>query len=194
MQELLSECVPKTERDWRLLWARLGYWSWQVGSKVIMGVIYLSIIAEGFRTLIPVLGKKLYRLPLLGWMENYDGTYELDMASLLALFMLIAVCNLWSRVLTLWLTEQIGFDHRLWKQNNQDLFVLFFGFIVLLSDSVLFYVAITELSWSGATFSFTALFATTAYVSILVFSIYVAINLKEKIEILERIPSNEQSF
>lgn len=177
-----------------LFLSRTAYWLWQVGTKLVMGVIYLSIIAEGFRTLVPVVGRKLYRLPLLGWMEDYEGTYELDMASLLALFMLIAVCGLWERVLTLWLNEKIGFDHRLRNLSNRDLFVVVFGVIVLLSDSVLFFVAVTEITWSGTVFSFTALFATTAYVSVLVFSIYVSITLKEKIENLKREPSNAPSI
>ncbi len=194
MPELLRKCIPKTEHEWRLLRARLAYWAWQVITKAVMGVIYLSIIAEGFRMLVPVLNRRLYRLPLLGWMEGYEGTYELDMASMMSVFMLVAVYSLWGRVLTLWLNEKIGFDHRLRSQNNADSFVLFFGSIVLLSDSILFFVAVTEVSWSGSGFSFTALFATTAYVSVLVFTVYVAVNLRDKIDLIEREPLNEQSF
>lgn len=194
MQEILRKCIPRSELEWRLLRARAAYWAWQFASKVVMGVIYLSIIAEGFRTLVPVLNRRLSHLPMLGWMDDYEGTYQLDMASVMALFMLIAVYGLWSKVLKLWLTEKIGIDYRLRKQGNADTFVLVFGAIVLVSDALLFYVAVTEISWGGSTFSFTALFATAAYVSVLVFTIYVSINLHEKIELIEREPLNEQKF
>ena len=188
MPELLRKCIPKTEQEWRLLRARLAYWAWQVVTKVVMGVIYLSIIAEGFRMLVPVLNRRLHRLPLLGWMNDYEATYELDMASIMSVFMLIAVYSLWGRMLTLWLSEKIGFDHRLRGQNNADQFVLFFGLVILASDSLLFFIAVTEVSWSGASFSFTALFATAAYVSVLVFTVYVAVNLRDKINLIEREP------
>lgn len=191
MGEFLRKCVPRSELEWRLLRARAAYWGWQVMTKVVLGVVYLSIIAEGFRVLVPVLNRRLYRLPLLGWMNDYEGTYELDMASLMSVFMMIAVFTLWSHLLKLWVSEKIGFDHRLRNQNNANLFVLVFAFVVLLSDTVLFFVAVTEVSWSGAGFSFTALFATAAYVSVLVFTIYVSINLHEKIELIEREPLNE---
>lgn len=193
MGEFLRKCVPKSEQEWRLLRARAAYWSWQIVTKIVLGVVYLSIIAEGFRMLVPVLNRRLHRLPMLGWMNDYEGTYELDMASLMSVFMMIAVFSLWSRLLKLWITEQIGFDHRLRNQNNADFFVLVFGVVILLSDTILFFVAVTEVSWSGTGFSFTALFATAAYVSVLVFTIYVSINLHEKIELIEREPLNEQN-
>jgi len=194
MGELLRKCVPKSELEWRVLRARCVYWAWQVVTKIVLGVIYMSIIAEGFRMLVPVLNRRLHRLPLLGWMNDYEGTYEIDMASLMSVFMMVAVFSLWSRLLTLWITERIGLDQRLRKQNNADSFVMVFGIVILLSDTILFFVAVTEVSWSGEGFSFSALFATLAYVSVLVFTVYIYITLHEKIELTEREPFNEQNF
>ncbi|MDA1016752.1 MAG: hypothetical protein O3A00_20130 [Planctomycetota bacterium] len=167
---------------------------WQIVSKLVLGVVYLSIIAEGFRMLVPVLGRNLYRLPMLGWMEDFEGTYELDMASVMAMFMLVAVCSLWDRILTLWVAEKIGFDHRIREQNNRDSFVLLLGVVVLASDLVLFFVAINEITWSGSGLSITSLFATTAYVAVLVFSIFIAITLREKIAHLKTEPKYEDEL
>lgn len=198
MRGIVKKWIPQTRLEWALLRARLAYWSWQIASKLVMGIVYLSIIAEGFRTLVPVVSRKLHRVPMLGWMNNVEGLYQLDMAAVLALFMLIAVCGLWERLLTLWLKEEIGFDGRVRNQNNRNKFVMVLGALVLISDCVLFFVAVNEISWAGSGFSFTALCATTAYVCVLVFSIFVSVNLKEKVALYdvnnEREPTNEAGF
>ncbi|TWT51736.1 hypothetical protein KOR42_34230 [Thalassoglobus neptunius] len=193
MPELLRKCIPKTEQEWRLMRARLAYWAWQVITKAVMGVIYLSIICEGIRMVLPV-NRRLSELPFLGWMDDYEGTYELDLATLMSMAMLVTVWMTWQHLLKLWVTEKVGFDRRLRQLNNTDSFMLMLGGFLLFAESFMFYIAVTEMSWSSSSFSFTSLFATIAYVSVLVFTIFTSVNLCEKIELIEREPINEQSF
>src|SRR5438128_129475 len=59
-----------------MVWRHLKYWAWQVFTKGLLGVIYAAVIAEGLRQLVPTLGQKLYRLPGLGALRDYEATYS----------------------------------------------------------------------------------------------------------------------
>ena len=180
--DLLCQMVPASQADWLLLWYRIKYWVWQLVTKAVIGTIYLSIITEGFRMLVPKLGQKLHRIPMLGWLDEYEATYRLDMAMCMALFMLIAVWTFWDRLLTLWLNHQIRFDGTLLNQTNQRKLIATLGPVLMAADAFLFFSAVGEVSWGGGGFTFTALFATAAYVAVLVFCIYVGISLRNDIQ------------
>jgi hypothetical protein len=57
-----------------------------------LGIIYVAVIAEGLRRLVPPLSQKLYKLlPGLGALKNYEATYRLDLAPFLSVIILMAV-------------------------------------------------------------------------------------------------------
>src|SRR5262245_52979714 len=93
-------------QKWRRIRPYLRYWLWQLATKSVLGVIYLAVISEGLRLLIPALGQKLHKLPGLAALRNFDVTYRLDLAPFFAVFLLLAVFILWRRILDLWISER----------------------------------------------------------------------------------------
>lgn len=176
MQDL-SPIVPAANdvddflERWRRLYPVFRYWAWQFVSKAILGVIYLAVISEGLRLLIPALGQKLYKLPGFGSLREFEATYRLDMAPFFAVFLLVAVFVLWRRLLAVWLSER---DIELWTREERLIGVI--GCVILGADAVLFYYAMAQLSW-GSSFSFSALIATAAYVGVIVFVSWMSIAL-----------------
>jgi len=171
---------------WKRVIARLKFVLWEIGTKLILGIIYFSIISEEFRILVPVLAERIHQLPGLSGMADYDATYRLDLAHFMSIFMLIAVWYLWDRILQLWLNAEIGFDDLSWNQDNDISFILLLGAIILGADICLFYLAISNVSWGAATFSFTAVIATAAYLSVLLFATYISIRLRKDLRNLRK--------
>lgn len=164
--------AAKQEVTWEELPAYLRYWSWQFVTKFILGLIYLAVISEGLRALIPPLGQKIYKLPLLSFLKDYEATYRLDLAPFFALFLLVAVFVLWRRIIVVWLSYE---DAWLWSQ--EDRLVVGLGCLILGADSVLFYYAMTQMGWGNSVFSFSAFVAAGAYVGVLVFVSYMSVKL-----------------
>lgn len=176
-----SACNAVRGIRWTLVGARLKYWAWQVVTKLILGVIYIAVISEGLRVIVPALGQKLYKLPGLGALRDYEGTHRLDLAHFLAIFVLFAVFYLWDRILELWLESDEEFDDRGWNPEAHRRLVVVLGTVILGADACLFYVAMTQIGWRGTTFSFSALLATAAYLAVLIFVSFVSINLRKSI-------------
>src|SRR5262249_10112110 len=65
-------------------WAKL--WCFRP-IKLLIGVGYVIVITEGLRMVVPALGIKLYNLPLLGSLRNYEGWHELDLAPFVAVLL-----------------------------------------------------------------------------------------------------------
>jgi len=170
--------APATEEQqwtWELIRPHLKYWAWQVSSKAVMGLIYLAVISEGLRVLIPALGQKMYKLPLLSWLQDFEATYRLDLAPFFAVFMLIAVFVLWPRILVIWLSEKEPAE---WSREQQ--LIVGLGASILGADAVLFYYAMTQMAWGSSSFSFSALVASAAYVGVLVFVSWMSLRLKPR--------------
>lgn len=166
---------------WNRFFARLKYLAWEIFTKLVLGLIYFSIISEGFRILIPILAERIHRFPGLGWMNDSEALYQIDLAHLMSLFMLIAVWYLWDRILTLWLDAEITFDDLSWNQDNDITFILLLGAVVLGADACLFYLSVSNVSWGGSSFSITAVIATAAYLAVLLFVTYVSIRLRKSL-------------
>jgi hypothetical protein len=172
--------VSKKPIRWGLLWARLRYWSWQLLTKVVLGIIYLMVIAEGLRLVVPALGQKIHKLPALSSLKDYEATHRLDLASFFSLFMLIGVWSLWGSILRVWL-EVDREIHPSWDSDNHRRLVVSLGSVILLADACLFYAAMTQIGWGGAVFSLSALLATSAYLAMIVFVTFVSITLHCKV-------------
>jgi hypothetical protein len=163
-----------------LYWLLLKYWLWLFATKLVLGVIYLSVIAEGLRYLVPALGQRLHKLPLLSSLQDYEETHRLDLAPFFALFLLIAVWYLWERVLHVWLASNGDIE---WKPEELLIFTL--GTVILGSDGLLFYISMTTMGWGGSIISISAFLASLAYIAVLIFVSYVTINLRDTISLVK---------
>ncbi len=158
----------------------LKYWFWSFIVKGLLGIVYIEIIAEGLRQLVPALGQKLYKIPGLSFLQNYEETYRLDMAPIFALFLMISVWSLWSKVLEAWLLKEV--PDSVWDHDSYTLFVSILAIAILGADAFLFYFAVTKAGWGGSSFSFTAIVATSAYLGVLIFVSFVSLNLTQQLK------------
>jgi hypothetical protein len=160
--------------------AYLMYLGWQVATKGVLGIVYLAVIAEGLRVVIPPLSQKLHKLPGLALLDRWDTTYQADLANIFASFLLLAVFVLWDRCLRIWL-DVPAFCHPTWNPERYRRFIVVTGSVVLVSDGALFYAAMGTMTWGSSGFSFGALLATAAYIALLVFISFVGISLHQHI-------------
>lgn len=155
-------------------------WAWKVFTLPPMGVIYVAVISEGLRFLVPALGQKLWKLPIPGFslLRDYEWSHRLDLAYFLALFLLVAVCVLWELALALYLGFELPFERAVAKPDNYRRLVVILAVAVLGGDACLFYCAMTQLAWSGNSFSIPALLATVCYLAVIVFVSFLTVRLK----------------
>jgi hypothetical protein len=174
--------------DWELLVARLRYWSWQLGTKIFFGLaVYLTLMADGMQRVLPATSLKLYKVFFFAFMRGYQETQRLTVAHILCLFLLALVWWAWTNILRIWLGDTEAFRHRKFRAARSKAAIVLLGGVGIVFDAYVFYRGITEWEWGGGPFSPTALFATVAYVCILLFVINVAIGLEDKVrELKER--------
>lgn len=161
--------------------AKLKSLAWNVLTLFSLGIIYWTIISEGLRLLMPVLGQKLHKasLPGFSYLDRFEATYRLDLAHGLAVFLFIATWNLWGMVLKSMLGSDEHFRRYGWNPQAFKRVVMVLGKVILCADAILFYIAMTQMGWSGTVFSIPALIATAGYVAILVFVKLVSVNLEK---------------
>ncbi|HVX12083.1 MAG TPA: hypothetical protein VHC22_12955 [Pirellulales bacterium] len=154
--------------------------------KFPMGVGYVVVITEGLRRVVPALGMKLYNVPFLGAMKDFELWHNLDLAPLAAILLYLFSSSIWCSLLELWLYDDtaLGAIGRQGGRYQQCMLVL--GSIILFSDACLFYRAMTMTGWGGRAFSFTSLFCTLTYVAILVSVCLASVNLKRRYLYLKR--------
>jgi hypothetical protein len=160
----------------------LKYWAWQYVVKGVLGIIYISVISDGARILLPDLGKKLSKIPFLGVLADYEGWHRLDCAHVFAFFMLVAVFFLWSWLIRLWLRPHDGAGEG-WDAQNYQRLVTVLAAVMLCADAFLFYRAVVEMDWAGGALSLTGIIATAAYVAVQVFVSFVSVVLKHEVAI-----------
>lgn len=156
--------------------AHIKFWAWKVVTMLILGPIYIAIISEGLRTLIPALGQRISRIPFLDFFDDFDATHRLDLAHLMSLVLLIAVWWLWDRLLTIWLGGDFdaqGFNAELFKK-----IIYILGTTIVGTDACLFFLSVTQSTWGGSSFSFSAILATACYLAILIFVSFVSCVLR----------------
>lgn len=159
--------------------ARIKYWAWKLLSMAVIAPIYIAIVSDGLRYLIPPLGQKLSKLPFLQIFGDYESTHRIDLAHPMALVLLFAVWWLWDRLLMAWLggdIDYLGFD-----PDAYNVVVNVLGISIVSADAMLFYLGATQSTWGGTAFSFSALLATIAYVAILVFVSFVSCVLRRQL-------------
>jgi hypothetical protein len=157
-----------------LMWVK--YVLWVFVTKGMLGTIYVTVISEGLRTIVPALGQRLFKQPGLSFLKDYKETHRLDLAPFMAVFILIAVFYLWERILKIWLSSDRDLT---WE--NETILLMGLGSTILGADAILFYTAMAMDGWSGSMISISALLATVCYVAVIVFVSYVTVLLRSAI-------------
>jgi hypothetical protein len=154
--------------------------------KFLIGIGYVAIITEGLRMVVPALGIKLYRLPLLGMLKDYQVWHQLDLAIFAAMLLFTLSSWIWCVLLDTWLydKEALAIAGRNSRKYELCMFVL--GTVILFSDACLFYRAMTFVGWGGEAVSISALICTVAYLAVLVSVCAVSVNLKRNYLSLKR--------
>lgn len=150
-------------------WAHFRYVGFQLLSKLVLGAVYLGIVSEGARRLIPSLGQKIFKL--VPWLDQID--HRIDAAHCFALFLLIGTWWSWRQLLETWL------GIKPYSRATTVIVPLAFTFIIV--DTIFFYNATAQWKWGGSHVSFTTLLATAGWVAILIFVTFVGIQMKEEL-------------
>ena len=172
---------------WPLLWAHQQYWAFQAITKPFFALVYFAVISEGLRVVAAATAFKLHKLPIpyFASLADSEEGARLDLAHFLALALLLAVWYLGEKSIELWLrpgvTPDEGYDPDSYRRLVTTLAAMAIG-----GDAVCFYVAVTEMGWSGSSLSFTGMVATMTYVSVLLFVSLVCVNLKNRIRDLKK--------
>jgi hypothetical protein len=167
----------------KLFFARLKHWTWQIAVKGPLALVYISLISDGARLLISDLGRKLYKLPFLGFLQDYEGWHKLDCAHLFALGLLLAVFVTWNNLIHSWL--QVHDDQKSGcNQRNYQRIVTVLAVFVLSIDAIFFYRAVVAEEWDSSLLSVTGLIATVAYIVVQVFVSFVSVTLKQEVKAL----------
>jgi hypothetical protein len=176
-----EETIPFTRPvNGRLIKAKLKYWIWTLFGKVVFALVYVGILSEGFRVLVPAMARKVYRLPFLGFLKQYTEFYKLDLAPIFALILMLAVFWLTGRMIKTWMV--LRSDYRLSQRERID---VCFGAPLFVLDALFFYFGASHLKWGSAGLDIWVLLATVTYSLVLLYVSYVSVTLHLAIEELE---------
>lgn len=156
------------------------YWLFML-VKFIVGIGYVSLISEGLRMIVPTLGMKLYNLPFLSALRDYEETHNLDLAPFAATILFVCSSSLWSALLDAWLYDDSALQAAGRCPIRYRQCMLGLGGIILFADAALFYRAMTYTGWQGNVLSLSAFLSTLAYLAVLLAVCLVSVNLKRGI-------------
>lgn len=173
--------------NWPLVWAYFIYYFWNVTTKSLLTIVYLALISQGLRYVLPDIGLRLYKLPGLSFLQDYTATYGLDLAHIFSAIPLVAAWILWHLNLELYL-RPAAFASRFsrWQLDRMKRLIITMGAIIILGDACLFCAAFTLSRWGSAKFSAAAVLATTVYVTVLGFVTFISLYLSESIDTLKK--------
>lgn len=166
-----------------IAWARL--WCFRP-VKLLIGIGYTAVITEGLRMVVPALGIKLHKLPLLSFLKDYEVWHRLDLAVFAGMLLFALSNSIWCSLLERWLYEDSGPEASGRSASHYEKCLIVVGSVILFADACLFYRAMTFAGWGGQPFSLTALICTLAYVAVLVAVCMTSVNLKRNYLSLKR--------
>ena len=148
--------------------------------KGFIGLGYIVIIDEGLAMVVPALGIKLYRMPFLGSLREYEGWHHLDLAFPAAALLFLLSSSTWCTLLEVWMYDRSTDQVIVRRSDRYEQCLRVVGGIILVADACLFYRAMTFAGWGGDVVSATALLSTLGYVAVLVALCVNSVNLKRK--------------
>ena len=170
--------------DFTLLGAQIKYLLWALSTKLVLGFIYLAIMAEGLRILIPSLTQKLYKLPGLTSLRRYELFHRLDLAIPFSLFLMLVVFAMWPKIIRIWLGEDL--DSADWDPDRYRWLIMGQGIVLLVIEPLIFYLGATQMSWGGGGFNLPALLATAGYLVVLIFVSYKSVEFATAISTIRK--------
>jgi len=174
--------------NWPLVWARLKYYGWRIGTKSIVLIVYVTLIRDGLTSLFDPFATRLAKLPLLGFLDSYEITYKIDLALVTAIGIFAGVSYSWDQAIRLW---ALGDDSKLkagklTHYDRRSFVVYALAIAMLLTDLCLMYMAVTEAGWgSRGGFSFSALIVSILYAGVLVFVTFMSLQLEADVDALK---------
>ena len=150
----------------------------------VIGIVYVALVSEGLRSLIPTFGQRLYRQPGLSFLRDYEGWHKFDLAHVMACILLVAVFSSWCINLRLWFAPHEFVARTGWRLEAYRLVATVLSWAVLICDACLFYAAMSqgESIWDAAkTISWSAILATLLYCAIIVFLSFSYVTLEKKV-------------
>lgn len=167
--------MPRRQRTFDRVVAWIVYVAYKGTVRAVMILIYIGFIADGLRRKLSASGQKLHRV--LPPLKDFEVTYRLDFAWIAAVVMAFLVCWAWTRMIEIYLDENVVLTRRQEKEYGVT-FVL--GVVVLGVDALLFYSSAAEAGWLGTEFSFGAAIATIGYVAVVILVNFIGVTLKNK--------------
>jgi hypothetical protein len=148
----------------------------------VLGLTYWVVNSQGLRVSIAPLGLKLYRIPLpvFSFLERVKNLRDLDLAHVMAMFMLVAVWFLSKAIVEVYLFG-VPTDGR-FNERKHIRFLCCLSAMVIICDIAMFYRGIADQGGfleadSGAT----PVIATIGYTGLLAFVAYFHVMLKRDI-------------
>jgi len=173
--------------NWPLFWAYIKFWVWNVTTKSLLTIVYLALISQGLRYILPDIGLRLYKLPGLAFLEGFRATYPLDLAHIFSAAPLVSAWILWHLLLEMYLRpDTFASRFSRWNVDRLKRLIITMGAIIIVGDACLFCAAFTLSGWGPAQFSASAVLATAVYVTILGFSTLISILLSDSIDTLKK--------
>lgn len=172
--------------SWVHFWAISRVVVWYGITIPVMGLLYVTMIAEGIRIKFPFWAIPLYKIRgMPKWMDQYDIFHRFDLAIPASFGLLFLVWLFWDYLLQLWIAPD---DFRVRSRQKPEVYksiVVVLGVALLLLDSYLFYSAMSYMGWGGK-FSATALLATIGYAAALIAVALISINLRQDVRDLKQ--------
>ena len=176
-----------------LEWACARNWAlvfWNCTTLPVVGLIYWTIISEGLRAELTVLGTRLYKIPLPGfsYLRDYEGLHSLDLAHAMAILLMLFVLCCWVLLLkvTLFGTDDVFVVDERINRWAYFLFLSVISSIMIVGDALIFWAGIRDRMGSlwGESSGFVPIIATLLYSCLLaacgVIHVHLAVKHKDK--------------
>jgi hypothetical protein len=177
----LGEFIKKF--NWPKYKALALYWFWKGPVKVTFALMYIAIARVGFANLTPIFAMRWSRIPGLGFLDDSETLYAIDIALVLSAFLFVVVSYCWGALFRLWIFgERQGFESKDKKYAGRfEPVIVCLSFLVVVAELLLFYLSINDQTWGGGAFSFTAMLASAAFVGLLLGVILIGIHLEKNV-------------
>ena len=156
---------------------------WNGISLPIVAVIYWTVNSDGVRAQLPILGMRLYKLPLpfVSHLQDFEATYRLDLAHVFVMVLLFAVWYVLRSLIRIYL---FGFDQDCKREIDQDRhqnLMIGIGIILMTGDLFIFYQGLSSnfYGWQEETNFITSLVSTIVYGGVLFFVSYIHVTLED---------------
>ncbi len=172
---------PEPKSKIKITGAQVMFWLWMFAVFSVLGIIYYAVTSEGVRSAFPTLGQKISRVPIigLGLLKNSPSLSKLDLANVFSFALMVGVFLSWEHMLLYWIKPGAGEVYG-WDSHKYRTIVTALAVVIIFTDSAFFYMAVSQMSWGQASFSFKAALVTAAYLCLLIGAAIVSLNIKKK--------------